>query len=67
MSRYKTVQREGPPYNPEMRKALHEIAARRRRFGYRRIGLLPEPKGMLMNPEKLSRLHREEGLTMKRR
>lgn len=67
MSHRKPVRRERPPDNPEVRRALHEIAARRRRFGNRRIGLLPEPKGMLMNPEKLSRLHREEGLTVKRR
>ena len=46
---------------------MHEIAALRRRFGYRRIGLLLERRGMLMNPKKLYRLYREEGLAVKRR
>ncbi len=63
----KTVRRERPPDNPEIRKAMHEIAALRRRFGYRRIGLLLERRGMLMNPKKLYRLYREEGLAVKRR
>jgi len=39
----------------------------RRRFGYRRIGLLLERRGMLMNPKKLYRLYREEGLSVRRR
>lgn len=46
---------------------MHEIAAVRRRFGYRRIGLLLERRGMLINPKKLYRLYREKGLTVKRR
>ncbi len=44
----KTVRRERPPDNPEIRTAMQEIAALRRRFGYRRIGLLLERRGMLM-------------------
>lgn len=39
----------------------------RRRFGYRRIGLLLERRGMLMNPKKLYRLYREEGLSVRRK
>ena len=46
---------------------MQEVAALRRRFGYRRIGLLLERKGMLMNPKKLYRLYREEGLSVRRR
>ena len=46
---------------------MQEIAAVRRRFGYRRIGLLLERRGMLMNPKKLYRLYREEGLSVRRR
>lgn len=43
----KTVRRERLPDNPEIRKATQEIAAVRRRFGYRRIGLLLERRGTL--------------------
>lgn len=46
---------------------MKEIAGKRRRFGYRRIGILLERKGMLMNHKKLYRLYREEGLSVKRR
>ena len=63
----KTVRRQRPPDNPEIRTAMQEVAALRRRFGYRRIGLLLERKGMLMNPKKLYRLYREEGLSVRRR
>lgn len=59
----KTVRRERPPDNLEIREAMQEIAAVRRRFGYRRIGLMLERRGMLMNPKKLYRLYREEGLS----
>jgi putative transposase len=52
---------------PEIRQAMQEIAAVRRRFGYRRIGLLLERRGMLMNPKKLYRLYHEEGLSVSRR
>ncbi len=46
---------------------MQEIAGKRRRFGYRRIGVLLERKGMKMNHKKLYRLYREEGLSVKRR
>ncbi len=46
---------------------MKEIAGKRRRFGYRRIGILLERKGMIMNHKKLYRLYREEGLSVKRR
>ena len=63
----KTVRRERPPDCPEVRKEMQEIAGKRRRFGYRRIGVLLEPKGMSMNHKKLYRIYREEGLSVKRR
>ena len=53
----KTARRERPPDNPEIRKAMKAIAAKRRRFGYRRIGVMPERKGMTMNHKKLCRLY----------
>lgn len=46
---------------------MKEIAGKRRRFGYRRIGILLERKGMTMNHKKLYRLYREEGLSVRRR
>ncbi len=46
---------------------MKEIAGKRRRFGYRRIGVLLERKGMNMTHKKLYRLYREEGLAVERR
>ena len=63
----KTVRRERPPDHPEVREEMKKIAGTRRRFGYRRIGVLLERKGMTMNPKKRYRLYREEGLSVKRR
>ena len=45
----KTVRRERPPDNPQIRKEMKEIAGKRRRLGYRRIGIVLERKGMIMN------------------
>jgi putative transposase len=63
----KTVRRERPPDSAEIREAMQEIAGKRRRFGYRRISVLLERKGMSMNHTKLYRIYREEGLSVKRR
>lgn len=76
----KTVRREHPPDNPEIRKEMNKIAEKRRRFGYplagnglpanrdrRRIGVILERKGMLMNEKKLYRIYREEGVSVRRR
>lgn len=46
---------------------MRTLAAERRRFGYRRIGLLLEREGIVMNHKKLRRLYREEGLSVRRR
>ena len=63
----KAVRREPEPDNPEIRKCMREIAATRRRFGYRRIGIMLEREGIVMNHKKLRRLYKEEGLAVKRR
>ncbi len=63
----KTVRRERVPDCPELRKRMREIAGERRRFGYRRIGLMLAREGMIMNHKKLRRLYREEGLAVRRR
>jgi putative transposase len=46
---------------------LRALAFERRRFGYRRLGILLEREGMIMNRKKLYRLYREEGLAVRRR
>lgn len=63
----KTVRREREPDNPHIRQRMREIAGRRRRFGYRRIGLMLEREGIHMNHKKLRRIYREEGLSVRRR
>lgn len=63
----KTVRREAVPGNPQIRARMSEIAASRRRFGYRRIGLMLAREGITMNQKKLRRLYKEEGLAVKRR
>ena len=63
----KTVRRDQPPDNPEVREEMKAIASKRRRFGYRRIGVLLERKGMFMNHKKLYRLYTEEKLGVRRR
>ena len=63
----KTVRRRPVPDCPEIRQRMHEIAGERRRFGYRRIGLMLEREGIKMNHKKLRRLYGEEGLAVKRR
>ncbi len=49
------------------RERLRSLAAERRRFGYRRLGVLLEREGVRMNKKKLYRLYREEGLAVRRR
>lgn len=63
----KTVRRERLPDCSGIRQRMHEIASERRRFGYRRIGLMLEREGIKMNHKKLRRLYGEEGLAVKRR
>jgi putative transposase len=63
----KTVRRKRPPDNPEIRLEMNKIAEKRRRFGYRRIGVLLERLGIIMNEKKLYRIFREEGLSVRRR
>ena len=50
-----------------LRQRLRELAAQRRRFGYRRLGWLLEREGYVMNRKKLYRLYREEKLMVRRR
>lgn len=50
-----------------LRARLRELAAVRRRFGYRRLHVLIEREGRRVNHKKLRRLYREEGLQVRRR
>ena len=50
-----------------VRSRLSEIAAVRRRFGYRRLHLLLRREGLLLNHKKLRRLYAEERLQVRRR
>ena len=63
----KTVRRERPPDHADIRKKMHEIAGKRRRFGYRRIGIMFEREGFMTSQKKLYRLYKEEGLSVRRR
>jgi putative transposase len=49
----------------ELRTRLKELAARRMRFGYRRLTALLEREGMPANHKRVYRLYREEGLAMR--
>jgi len=55
------------PDDSLLRQRLRELAAERRRFGYRRLGWLLEREGHVLNRKKLYRLYREERLMVRRR
>jgi putative transposase len=50
-----------------LRAKLKELASQRRRFGYRRLGLLLARQGIKLNAKKLYRLYKEERLTVRKR
>ncbi|RUW81452.1 transposase [Mesorhizobium sp. M1E.F.Ca.ET.063.01.1.1] len=58
--------RPSRPDDAGLRKRLRELAAERRRFGYRRLHLLLKREDVAVNWKKLYRLYREERLTRKR-
>ena len=55
------------PDDAALRARLRELAAIRRRFGYRRLHVLMRREGLTMNHKKLRRLYREERLQVRRR
>ena len=55
------------PDDAVLRARLRELAAERRRFGYRRLHILMRREGLAMNHKKLRRLYREERLMVRRR
>jgi putative transposase len=67
------VDRSSVRYRPRtvddaaVRARMRELAAERRRFGYRRLHWLIGREGMVMNHKKFRRLYREERLQVRRR
>ena len=55
------------PDDGAIRQRLRELAAERRRFGYRRLHLLLLREGRVLNRKKLYRLYKEEKLTVRKR
>ena len=55
------------PDDRTIRERLRELAASRRRFGYRRLHILLRREGIRMNHKKLRRLYAEERLQVRRR
>jgi putative transposase len=50
-----------------LRQRLHELAAARPRFGYRRLYVMLRREGVNINHKRVERLYREEGLAVRRR
>jgi transposase InsO family protein len=55
------------PAETALRSRLRELANERRRFGYRRLFILLRREGEASGINRIYRLYREEGLTVKRR
>ena len=55
------------PDDAAVRAGMRELAAIRRRFGYRRLLVLMRREGLVMNHKKFRRLYREERLQVRRR
>ncbi len=61
--RYRSVR----PDDAAVRAAMKQVAAERRRFGYRRIHVMLQRQGIAMNLKKLRRLYQEEKLQVRKR
>lgn len=61
--RYRSIR----PDDAAERAAMKAVATERRRFGYRRIHIMLERQGIVMNLKKLRRLYREEKLQVRKR
>lgn len=55
------------PPDDELRVKLRELAYRRPRFGYRRLGIFLRREGIRINDKKVLRLYRQEGLVLPRK
>lgn len=63
MVRYKSIR----PPDTALRERLRELASQRRRFGYRRLFVLLRREGERSGCNRIYRLYREEGLTVRKR
>jgi putative transposase len=61
-NRYRTRKTER---DAALRTRLKELAAKRMRFGYRRLTAMLMREGMAVNHKRVYRLYREEGLAMR--
>lgn len=61
--RYRSVR----PDDAELRRAMKQVAAERRRFGYRRVHVMLARQGWQVNQKKLRRLCREEKVQVRKR
>ena len=55
------------PENEQLQARLIELAAERRRFGYRRLHVLVRREGIRANHKRIYRLYRDAGLAVRRR
>jgi putative transposase len=55
------------PDDEELRQRLCELAAIKRRYGYRRLYVLMQRDGWRVNRKKLLRVYRQAGLSVRRR
>jgi len=55
------------PPDTELRARLRDLANQRRRFGYRRLFILLREQGEPSGVNRIYRLYREEGLTVRKR
>jgi putative transposase len=63
VARYKPTRQEPPG----LMTRLRELAAERRRYGYRRLTVLLRREGFQVNHKRVYRLYRKEGLLVRRR
>jgi len=62
-----TVRYESRRGDDPIREPLRELAARRPRWGYRRLHVLLEREGMHCNHKRVYRIYHQEGLALRRR
>ncbi len=53
------------PVNEVLRERIKELASARVRYGYRRIYVLLRREGWQVNPKRVARLYRQEGLSLR--
>jgi putative transposase len=62
-ARHRSVRKD----DPELREKIVDLAAERRRFGYRRITWLLQQDGIAVNHKRVYRIYTDEGLQVRKR